>query len=201
MTTTWYTSDPHWGHNWVAGLRGFANTQEHDAQLLENFQQTIGKRDTVFWMGDLAMNSPEFAIAYTQAIPGTHHLILGNHDKAHPMNSDARRWQKKYFEAFDSVQVYGRAKIHGSNFLMAHHPYEGEGDRDMADRQVQWRLRDEGVTLIHGHIHAPWQESKTEAGTLQIHVGLDAWNMQPVPGDTIYDMAAGQDNGRLEGDE
>lgn len=185
MSNIWFTSDPHWGHHWVSQLRGFPDPESHDLALLEKFQKLVSKRDTVYWLGDLAMNNPSFAIAYTQAIPGTHHLILGNHDKAHPMHRDASRWQKQYFEAFESVQVYARRLINHKNVLLSHHPYSGEGDRDMEDRQTQYRLRDEGLPLIHGHVHAPWQESRSTKGSLQIHVGLDAWDMEPVPFDLI----------------
>lgn len=185
MSNIWFTSDPHWGHHFMARMRGFSTIEEHDAALLDTFQETITKRDTVYWLGDLAMNNPSAAIAYTQAIPGTHHLILGNHDKAHPMHRDASSWQKKYFEAFESVQVYSRRLINRRNVLLSHHPYSGEGDRAMQERQTQYRLRDEGVPLIHGHVHAPWQESKSSKGTPQIHVGLDAWDLKPVPFDHV----------------
>lgn len=186
MTTVWLTSDPHWSHRWVSTLRGFESPEAHDLALLESLQSTVDKRDTVFWLGDLTMGNPDIAVAFTQAIPAaSHHLILGNHDKAHPMHRDASRWQKQYFEAFESVQVYSRRLINHRNVLLSHHPYSGEGDRDMEDRQTQYRLRDEGVPLIHGHVHAPWQESKSTKGTLQIHVGLDAWDLKPVPFDHV----------------
>jgi calcineurin-like phosphoesterase family protein len=47
---------------------------------------------------------------------------------------------------------------------------------------MQWRLRDEGKYLIHGHLH-----SAEKFNGREIHVGVDAWDFTPVPLETIAD--------------
>lgn len=44
----------------------------------------------------------------------------------------------------------------------------------------QYRLRDEGRWLLHGHTHQPERIRGRE-----IHVGLDAWDLAPVNEGTI----------------
>ncbi len=188
MSTVFFTSDPHWGHEWVAGLRGFDSPQEHDDALLFNFTQTVSKRDIVYWLGDMTMRSPEYAIEMTKKIPAaSHRLILGNHDRGHPMFRDSARWQKRYFEAFDSVATAGMVRVgpKGTRVLLSHFPYDGEGDPAMEDRHVQWRLRDERMLLLHGHTHTDRALGYSRYATPMLHVGLDAWDMNPVPLDWV----------------
>lgn len=191
MTTVWLTSDPHWSHRWVSTLRGFESPEAHDLALLESLQSTVDKRDTVFWLGDLTMGNPDIAIAFTQAIPAaSHHLILGNHDKAHPKFSDSRRWQKRYFEAFDSVSLHMRIKVGGQPVLLSHHPYDGEGSvrPDLEERDTQWRIKDMGLPLVHGHVHSTDRITQSKNGTPMLHVGLDAWDLKPVNIETVREL-------------
>jgi calcineurin-like phosphoesterase family protein len=184
--TVYFTSDPHWGHKFVAQLRGFdGDTSAHDAALLENFQRIVKRGDQVWWLGDLAMGNPEYALAMTAAIDGEHHLITGNHDFCFPGHRESHKWQKKYLEVFKSVQPYARRRVPVApegyhEVLLSHFPYIGgdpaEADHSMEPRYTQYRLPDEGRWLLHGHTHHADQRLHGH----QIHVGLDAHNMRPV---------------------
>lgn len=187
--TVFFTSDPHWNHSFVANLRGFGNggpedRKRHDEKLLENFQRLVGKNDQTWWLGDLAMSNPEYALSMIAQIPGEHHLITGNHDRCNPMFRDAHKWQKVYLEVFASVQAHTRRRINGQEVLLSHFPYADgteEADHTEYPRYTQYRLPDEGRWLIHGHTHN--QEQRVHGK--QLHVGLDAWNMEPVSLDYI----------------
>lgn len=187
MTAVWFTSDPHFGHRFVADLRGFASVEDHDAALMDAYRSRIRKQDTVLWLGDLAANDPAHALTLIAALPGTHHLIWGNHDRGHPMHRNAHRWQRPYLQVFASTQAYARRRLGPTReALLSHHPYTG--DHTSPDRHAQYRLRDEGTVLIHGHVHSPervtWSHAR-DLPTLQVHVGVDAWGLAPVHLDDV----------------
>jgi calcineurin-like phosphoesterase family protein len=182
--TVWFTSDPHWGHAFVSGIRGFSDPAEHDASLLANYQRLIRPEDQVWWLGDLAMNKPDHALAIIDSIPGTHHLVTGNHDRCSPIFRDAHKWQRAYLDVFASVQAFARRRIVSSEVLLSHFPYaDGTSDADHTEypRYSQYRLPDEGRWLIHGHTHNAAQKLHGR----QVHVGVDAWNFEPVSLATI----------------
>ena len=175
--SVWLTSDTHFGHKLVSGLRGFEDPDHHDAALMENWRKVVKKEDTVWVLGDLCMASPTEALGIISSLPGTKHLISGNHDACHPMHRDAYKHIPRYLEAFASVQPFARQKWAGINFLLSHFPYER--DRGEA-RYMQYRLPDHGEWLLHGHVHTDERVIGHE-----IHVGLDAWDLTPVSLTTI----------------
>lgn len=182
MSRNFYWSDLHLGHDKVAQLRGFDSTAAHDAHIFDRWEAAVTKRDTVWVLGDLAMASPRLALALIETLPGTKHLILGNHDAAHPMHRNAHRQQKRYLQAFDSVQTMARHKLAGKDFLLSHHPYRGDSGAH-EDRHTQYRLRDEGMPLIHGHVHEEWL-----VNGYQVNVGVDRWMDGPATTEEILEV-------------
>jgi calcineurin-like phosphoesterase family protein len=69
------------------------------------------------------------------------------------------------------------ARRAGRQVLLSHFPYEGGGDHTETERFTQYRLRGEGLWLLHGHTH--WQHIQVH-DRRQLHVGLDAWELHPV---------------------
>lgn len=178
--SVWFTSDLHFGHRFVAGLRGFEDPADHDERLMAEWQERVSKDDQVWVLGDLAVSSPVRALDLIQSLPGRKHLIAGNHDGCHPMHRDSHKWQPKYLTAFESVQAFARRRIDGEEILLSHFPYAK--DRNEA-RYMQYRLRNEGAWLLHGHTHGSERLEGRE-----IHVGVDAWDFAPVPIHTIADL-------------
>lgn len=181
--SVWFTSDLHFGHRFVSGLRGFDSAVDHDQHLIDRWTRNVSKNDQVWVLGDIAVSSPTSALEIIHSLPGVKHLIAGNHDGCHPMHRDSHKWQPKYLAAFASVQPFARRRIDGAEVLLSHFPYSK--DRHEA-RYMQYRLRDEGAWLLHGHTHGPERMEGRE-----IHVGLDAWDMSPVPIHTIAEMIGG----------
>jgi calcineurin-like phosphoesterase family protein len=103
------------------------------------------------------------------------------------VHRDAHRYQREFLEVFDSVQAYARRRINGVQALLSHYPYAGAGsDHTDVPRYGQHRLPDLGAVLLHGHTHLADQRLHlSDAGTPQVHVGVDAWAMKPVSLDTI----------------
>lgn len=187
-----FTSDLHIGHRFVAGLRGFDNIEDHDAHLAARWDAVVNpnndRPDQVWVLGDISVggNRAETnALAWLLQRPGQKHLIAGNHDHAHPMFRDSHRWQRKYLGVFESVQPFAVRKVKGRYIKLSHFPYQGSefGDHTDEERYPAWRLPDTGNYLLHGHTHTAERQHGRE-----IHVGVDAWNLAPVPLETIEDM-------------
>lgn len=204
---TLFTSDLHVQHKRVAELRGFETTAAHDAAIAANWEAVVREEDVVWVLGDLAMSSPDAALALLASLPGRKRLVLGNHDAAHPMHRDAPRYLRRYLEAFEHVASAARIRVEGREVLLSHFPYE----RDRHEtRHAQWRLRDEGLPLIHGHTHGPerltvsaphvaiaaprrvgsvpYRRFEAGAKRVEVHVGLDAWDLKPVRLETVAEL-------------
>lgn len=174
--SVWFTSDFHLGHRLVSGIRGFSEVTDHDSAIEENWRRRVHPKDHVWVLGDLIVSQGqlEHALNVIHRLPGVKHFIAGNHDPCHPMHRDAHRWQRRYLEAFDSVQPFARRRVGGVNVLLSHFPYRS--DHTGEARYMQYRLRDEGEWLLHGHTHSALKRTSTR----EIHVGLDAWDLEPV---------------------
>lgn len=191
--TVWFTSDLHLGHRKVAELRGFDSVISHDLAIAEAWMAVVQPDDQVWVLGDLTSGSNgQLAPALTllDALPGEKHLIAGNHDQVHPMNRDSHKWQRRFLGTFDSVQPFARRKVAGRSVLLSHFPYERDRDEP---RYTQYRLRNEGLWLLHGHTHGTEQLTTgfthkvtgvdldayafqhTYMPTREVHVGWDAW--------------------------
>jgi calcineurin-like phosphoesterase family protein len=176
MSTTFVTSDLHVGHRNQAVRRGFASVQDHDAALIEKWNITVRHDADIVWvLGDVWLTSPRNALPVLQQLRGRKRLIAGNHDACWGGHRDAWRQRATYLQVFEAVLEFARVRVSGREVLLSHFPYSG--DHTPEDRFAQYRLRDEGMWLLHGHTHT----TAKFTGPRQLHVGLDAWNMRPVP--------------------
>ena len=180
-----YTSDLHFMHRMVAGTRGFwadpgvvPDFPAHDAVIIRNWNRVVTRYDITFVLGDLTIQNPRVVWPLLDQLNGRKVLITGNHDAPFPKHRDAWKHQAEWMQHFDAVVPHARRLLEGEEVLLSHFPYEG--DHTPEDRYTQYRLRDEGLTIVHGHVHAQEQVTRTTRGTLQIHAGVDAWDMTPV---------------------
>lgn len=193
MGNVWLTSDLHIGHQLAARHRreafivdGFNDLSDddvmrwHDALLAAIWDSTVKPSDTVWVLGDISSGTRGAqlsALEWLKQRPGVKHLISGNHDSTAPIHRDSHKWQRVYMEAFESVQSTAKRRVglpsgHVSA-LLSHYPYAGDRGED---RYSEWRLRDEGHPVIHGHTHSTDKVSFSPRGSLQVHVGFDAWD-------------------------
>lgn len=171
MSRVFYTADTHFNHEFVAKTRDFGTAEEHDEHLIDTFNRLLTKRDHLWILGDLGMGSLTKVLESASRINAVKHLVFGNHDPGHPMFKGSHAKQRRYLEVFESVHVAEQHIIHGQRVLLSHFPYQG--DHKDEDRHTQWRLRDEGQFLLHGHVHA-----ERLYGHHEINVGVD-WHMEP----------------------
>lgn len=186
MSGIWFTSDTHFDHAMVAGLRGFGSKEEHDDVLVANWNAAVRPEDVVWHLGDVGMGELARFAERLDKLHGEIHLVAGNHDACSPIHRQAHKHQQEWLKhRFASIQAYARRRIRGVNVLLSHFPYRGGGDHTAAERYSQYRLVDEGLWLLHGHTHT----AEKHCGR-QIHVGVDAWNLAPVSINTIADLIA-----------
>lgn len=151
MSDNFYTADTHFNHDFVAGTRGFKDAEAHDEEIIEALNSRLTKRDTLWILGDLGMGSLTAILEKVKRIKGTKRLVLGNHDTGHPMHARSHSQQRRYLEVFESVSLHEQVKIDGQKVLLSHFSYRG--DHYNKERYPQWRMKDRGMPLLHGHIH------------------------------------------------
>lgn len=180
--TVWFTSDLHIGHERVAKIRGFNSAQDHDTEILSNLRDAVQADDVLYVLGDLSGGSSQatrIALGLIGSlVPGRKRLIAGNHDPIHPMNRNAHKWFPEFMNVFESVAPFARVSLSGRRVLLSHFPYHVDREEP---RYTQYRLRDEGMPLLHGHLHS--EESRTSWH--EIHIGVDAWDLSPVADYTV----------------
>lgn len=186
VTEVHYTSDLHFGHELVAGKRGFASAAEHDEVIADLWSEMVRPQDVVIVLGDISAGAHSGALSILGKLPGRKHLIAGNHDRVHPMHRRTFAASMPVFlDVFVSVSPFGRRRLEGTEVLLSHFPYAewGEGPARggaAASRHNQFRLPDFGVPLLHGHTHGTEQGHGHE-----LHVGVDAWGFRPVPQEQV----------------
>lgn len=71
----------HFGHQGMAKYRGFNDSKEHDELIINNWNNTIDKKDIVYILGDITMETPDY-YCYLDELNGRKKVVLGNHDLA-----------------------------------------------------------------------------------------------------------------------
>ncbi|WP_020662674.1 metallophosphoesterase family protein [Amycolatopsis benzoatilytica] len=185
-SAVYFTSDTHFDHEMVAGLRGFGAPAEHDEEIVARWNRTVSPGDEVWHLGDVGIGRLARSAPWLAQLNGTIHLVTGNHDAPWPGNRGAYRHQRAWLEHFETVQAFARRKIAGQQVLLSHFPFTG--DHTGEDRYTRYRLPDPGDTwLLHGHVHDEWKVNGR-----QINVGADVWDLAPVPLAAIEDLVRAQ---------
>src|SRR5699024_2680506 len=97
MAATHFTSDTHFRHRLMARQRGYALgsgsaddvTEEqitaHDEAIVAAWNRHVRPEDTVWHLGDLSLVAPRRLAGIVPRLNGRIRLVLGNHDRAHPL--------------------------------------------------------------------------------------------------------------------
>ena len=203
--TLYVTSDWHIGHANIIRLcdRPFRDVLHMYETIRDNMLEVLTPDDTLLNLGDVVMGDREKHLAWVaaMALPCKHVLMPGNHDEpwiGNPNDKRRAKYTPMYEEVFDGVYQLPILSITddtkpkndiGMHPVLAwanHFPYEG--DSHDTPRYNDFRYPDEGTPIVHGHTHSHEKISRTAKGTLQIHVGVDAWDFRPVSIDTIRSL-------------
>jgi calcineurin-like phosphoesterase family protein len=184
---TFFTSDPHFDHNNVIKYceRPFRDVGEMNRELIYRHNQKVGPEDRVFHLGDFSLNKRAPGL-YLPQMNGTHYLIAGNHDWVHPLCYKKEKHRDKfrqiYFDAgFTTIELQelfvcaGEGNNLGPELVLHHMPYLNADSAQFDDRYAEWRPKDEGRWLLHGHVHQKWKVRGR-----MINVGVDVWDYAPV---------------------
>lgn len=150
----------HLGHKWMAKYRGFQDEWYHDDYLMDQWNSTVDKKDLVYILGDITMETPEYYYKL-DLLKGRKRVVLGNHDRPKDVPE-----LLKYVETVSGIEYY-------EGFLLTHcpiHPNEISFCRGN----------------IHAHIHHAnilddiyvpekyGQESKVPYSTIDKYFNVDA---------------------------
>lgn len=127
MNHVYVIADTHFAHRRVVEFRPWATVEEHDRELVERWNSTVRKDDSVWHLGDVCLGGRD-KLAILRSLNGRKKLVMGNHD-SYP--------HELYAEHF--VRVFGVAEWGGC--ILTHvpvHPY-----------QLDKRFR----LNVHGHMH------------------------------------------------
>lgn len=148
MNRVFIISDTHFGHKKIIDFEGksrpFATIEEHDAELVRRWNAVVGKKDTVWHLGDVLFGANSFPIL--SQLNGVKKLVMGNHDD-YPV--------EKYLEHFS--QIYGAATYRGC--ALTHIPIHPS---------QFWRFK----ANLHGHLHSSKLDDPRYINVCAEHQGL-----------------------------
>lgn len=141
----YYISDLHLGHANIIRFdkRPFKTVDEMDRKLIENWNNTVGKNDTVYVLGDMVWGIAPAWGKYLEQLKGDIVLITGNHDlKSFPANL------KRYFQ---DIKPYKEIRDGDSHVIMSHYPIP-----------FYRRGYDPNFWMLYGHVHMTREYEYTE---------------------------------------
>ena len=161
--TTWFTSDPHWGHANIIRYcsRPFADVDKMHHELRERWNACVAGGDEVWVLGDFVFGSVEWGAQILASLAGTKHLIMGNHDRHRP---------SKYIE-----MGFATAR-------QAHKLWIGDMHLQLQHRPPPLDQNPPKLITLCGHVHERWVWSKQ---TRTLNVGVDVWGFTPVRSDVV----------------
>jgi len=167
----YYTADLHLGHKNILQVRTqFQSIDEHDAFLLDKWNEKVTDSDEVYILGDLSYKSQYHISHYLSRMKGRKHLVIGNHDHTWMKNV---KDMSEYFETTENLNII---KFEGKLITLCHYPLlEWAGSRH-ADAGIYY--------LIHGHIHG--EKHPETYGYIKEHrphafnAGVDVNGFEPV---------------------
>lgn len=187
VSTTWFTSDLHFGHKNIVRYCGrpFGDVDHMNLALSQAWWELIAPDDHVWVLGDVAMGVIAETLPLVERLPGHKHLIAGNHDRCWTGHGErSRDWLGRYEAVgFESIASAATIDLAGVEVLLSHFPYRG--DSGPTERYLEHRPIDDGRWLLHGHVHDVWRQDGR-----QINVGVDAWDQRPVSEQEIAALIA-----------
>lgn len=171
MSKVYVISDTHFGHANILKFtdengklfRGdlFANPDEMDQAMEENYNSIVEDQDIVYHLGDVYFGPAAKADAILSRLKGRKRLILGNHDDGKdPI-------LQKHFQ-----KIYAWRKWPEYNCILTHMPLHPSG------------MYGKTLLNVHGHIH-----EKVIADARYINASVEQTNFSPILLETLIARA------------
>lgn len=114
----YFTSDLHFGHEAILKYcnRPFANVEEMNQKLIENWNKKVPEDGLVFNLGDFAWGGYPFWKSIREQLNGKIILIKGNHDEKNLTQTGAQ-------ELFEFVTYQMKIQIEDRKIYLNHYPF------------------------------------------------------------------------------
>ncbi len=210
---TWYTGDPHLGHERIIELCGrpFGSVGEMNDAILDRINSVVARQDTLVIVGDVLLGPFEESVKLLQRIrAGRIRLLPGNHDRwslaythrgsPEVVKNKRRMWMADYQDAGrrrglssassgiecvpDRRPSVWPMTMSGRPVLLSHYPYLGSGDsRPDRPDRYEW-LRPVDAGLPLIHGHV---HGRWRTNGRMFNVGVDVNGFAPVSEDLLRD--------------
>lgn len=159
-----WSSDQHIDHTNIIGYSGrpYDTVEEMNADIQSRWNARVRYDDIGVWLGDYSLR-PE-ALRMVSGFNGSLILRPGNHDPVweHRTRHLGRRIAEYHDAGFEAITYQPSTAIAATDWPWAtqvridHFPYANEDPYD--DRYAEHRPVDEGMWLLHGHVHEKWRQ-------------------------------------------
>lgn len=150
---------------------------KHDEWLVKRWNETVGKKDFVYILGDFCLGNKERTKNILEKLNGKKYLIRGNHDKSCTGLENYFEWVGDIKEAKFTYNQYPFISPEEPFCLeMCHYP------------MVTWNRRPHGTCHIHGHCHSSLCDFNDRSVELRLDIGIDSKiaNLNLVSLETVY---------------
>jgi calcineurin-like phosphoesterase family protein len=194
---TFFSSDHHFSHaNAIKyDSRPFQTVDEMNEEMVRRWNVVVGPEDTVIYLGDFSLSKA--ALCFLPRLNGEKHLIAGNHDACHPAHAKkphrVERFTQLYLDSgFKSVALEDEIQLGLHRVKLHHMPYSGD-HTNVGERYPEWRPKDDGQWLLHGHVHGLWKRKGR-----MINVGVVHWAYAPVSSEEILELMKQPEKGEAK---
>ena len=131
-----YVSDLHLNHAKIIDYCGrpYKNADEMNEAIIKNINKKVGKRDTLYILGDVGFGSVEEIVSLLKRINAKKILVEGNHDKRYLKHQD-------FLDCFQSTHEILEISDHQKKVVMFHYP------------MLSWNRAFHGSIHLYGHVH------------------------------------------------
>lgn len=166
-----FTSDHHFGHANIIEFESkrshFSDIKEHDDFLIDAWNSTVSKSDTVYHLGDFAWRGKELFKVVARKLNGNIHLIRGNHDDRLNRIQNAK--------VFASVSDIKQVTIDKQKFVLCHYPI------------LSWPAAHHGSIHLHGHCHGNLEKGIMSGPYMDVGIDCEGNPMHPMTLEEVLD--------------
>ena len=166
MSNIYFSGDGHIGHQGILKYmpeRPFAtelDTTAHDEWLIDLWQKTIGKRDRIYFAGDLTFYKSEEARRLLERLSGEKYLAVGNHDSSIKPHSNYFRKVAQIMEITIKPSMCDCLQ-EDLQIVLCHYPL------------LDWPGKHQGAVMLHGHCHGTMDDYNANSADLRFDIGID----------------------------
>ena len=149
----YYIADCHFFHNslnYQMDCRGFADAEEMNNYMIEQWNKKVRWNDEVVILGDFSLGKAEETNKLLEQLKGILCLVEGNHDQfGHRKGYNAARfkWIRPYTELNDNSR----------KVILCHYPILCYNNQYLFDGDGNPR-----TYMLYGHVHNTWDEELME---------------------------------------